>query len=234
MIRTFALLSLSALALGAAPPAALPDSEAGFVSLFDGKTLQGWEGNPDLWRVDNGILTGETTAAKPTAKNTFLIWRGGQTTDFELKLDVRVSPKANSGIQYRSTEVPGVPFGMAGYQADLDGGNAYTGMVYEERGRGFACPRSRVTRIGADAKVETLGTTGSDDDLKANLHPGDWNSLHLIVRGWTSILIWNGRVTAVLTDDDTAHRRADGLLGIQLHAGPPMKVEYRNIRYKKL
>ncbi len=106
-----------------------------FVQIFDGKTLQDWEGDQTYWRVENGNLVGEVTPATLLDRNSFIIWRGGETKDFELKAEFRVSDKGNSGINYRSEEVNDVPFALRGYQSDIDGEKKYTGMNYEERGR---------------------------------------------------------------------------------------------------
>ena len=107
---------------------------AGFVSIFDGSTLNGWEGDTAVWHVENGAIVGEVTAVStPLKANTFLIWKDGKPGDFELTAEYEISPEGNSGIQYRSEEVEGVPFGLKGYQMDIDGANTYTGQNYEER-----------------------------------------------------------------------------------------------------
>ncbi len=110
---------------------------AGFQAIFDGKTLDGWEGDPKYWRVENGCLVGEVTPETLLKQNTFIIWRRGTTRDFELKVDYRISSRGNSGINYRSEEIPNTSFAMRGYQADIDGANKYTGQNYEEKGRTF-------------------------------------------------------------------------------------------------
>ncbi len=119
----------------------LPDRD-GFVALFDGKTLKGWEGDPVYWKMENGTLVGEITPATLLTRNSFIIWRGGITEDFELKTLFRVSEKGNSGINYRSVEVEGIPFALRGYQSDIDGANVYTGSNYEERGRTTFAPEA--------------------------------------------------------------------------------------------
>ncbi|HEX5081926.1 MAG TPA: DUF1080 domain-containing protein, partial [Blastocatellia bacterium] len=112
-----------------------PDDHTGFEAIFDGKTLNGWDGNPAFWRVESETIIGETTAEKPLKANTFLVWRAGQPKDFELKLEYRIN-STNSGVQYRSVELPEVgKWVLKGYQADIDFQNTYTGQLYEERGR---------------------------------------------------------------------------------------------------
>lgn len=213
-------------------PASADDS--GYEQIFDGKTLTGWEGDPKYWRVEGGALLGEVTPETLLKQNSFLIWRGGVTKDFELKVEYRVSALGNSGINYRSVEVPGVPWGMRGYQADIDGRNRYTGQNYEERGRTFNAQRGQITHIRNGKKAEIIGSLGEPAELESFIKKEDWNQYHLIVRGNILVHILNGHVMSVVIDDDTENRRIDGLLGVQVHVGPPMKIEFRNFRIKKL
>jgi hypothetical protein len=219
----------------------------GFDPIFDGASLKGWDGDPAFWKVADGAIVGETTAANPLKENTFLIWRGGEPADFELKLQFRMNA-TNSGIQFRSTHVPqGTPTGrgastvqgqwvLKGYQADIDFDNRYTGMIYEERGtRGFLAPRGVASYIGSDSMKKTIGQLERNaDELKAIIKPGDWNDVHVIARGSTIVNIVNGHVTALLVDDDEKNRTLKGLIGFQIHVGPPMKIEFRNVALKKL
>jgi hypothetical protein len=230
------LLSLVTLAIGlkAQPrgPSFPPVEESGFTSIFDGSTLTGWDADPKFWRVEDGAIVGQTTTEKQPVQNTFAIWRGGSPANFELKLDYQLTG-FNSGIQYRSVELPDIKWAMKGYQADIDGEQRYTGQIYEERGRGFLALRGQFNYVGAGGKPGLMGSLGSPDELKALIHDPGWNSLHLIARGSTLIQILNGRVMSMLIDDDTVNRKLDGLIGIQVHKGPPMKVEVKNIRLKR-
>jgi hypothetical protein len=217
------------------------DDTAGFVPIFDGKTLTGWDGDPKYWRVENGSLVGEVTPATLLKINTFIIWRGGTTRDFELKADYRISAQGNSGINYRSVEVPGMPYVMRGYQADIDGearnstGIRYTGQNYEERGRLFLALRGQVTRIETGKIPEVIGSLGDTQQLATYIHGSDdWNHYFLIVRGNELIHILNGQVMSIVIDDDPVGRKLEGELGVQVHVGPPMKVEFKNILYKPL
>lgn len=215
---------------------AVPDDAAGFEPIFDGKTLNGWEGEEGFWRVEDGVMTGETTTEKPLKQNTFIIWRGGKTADFEFKAEFRITESGNSGVQYRSANLTDVgKFVLKGYQADIDGRNNFTGMLYEERGtRGFMAPRGSFNRIADGGQIKQIGSPGTADELKAVIKVADWNQIHIIARGATMIHVINGRVMAVCIDEDTKSRAAEGLLGLQLHVGPPMKIEYKNILLKKL
>ena len=219
------------------PPQTYPvpaGEDTGYDTIFDGKTLNGWEGDPKYWRVENGALVGEVTPETLLKANTFIIWRGGVTKDFELKVEYRITANGNSGINYRSVEVPGLKFAMRGYQADIDGRNRYTGQNYEERGRTFNAMRGQITHIPPGKKAEVIGSLGDIAALEAFIKKDDWNEVHLIARGNTLIHIFNGHVMSVVIDDDPDGRRFDGLLGVQVHVGPPMKIEYRNFRLKRL
>ena len=207
--------------------------ETGFQSIFDGKSLAGWDGDPQFWRVENGAIVGQTAKDKQPKQNTFLIWRGGSPADFELKLQFRLTG-FNSGVQFRSIELPDIKWAMKGYQADMDGEQKYTGQIYEERGRGFVAMRGQITYIANGKKPGVVGSLGDAGELKSVIKSEDWNDLDILARGNTIVQLINGRVTSMLIDDDTAARRMDGLIGIQIHRGPPMKIEARNIRLKKL
>jgi hypothetical protein len=245
---------------GGGPPGGGPiafDDHTGFRQIFDGKSLTGWDGDPLLWRVEGGAIVGETTAAAPLKQNTFLIWRGGEPADFELKLEFRIN-STNSGVQYRSAQVP--PSGdigkwvLRGYQADIDFDNQYTGMLYEERGRAFLALRGTFGYVGPNQPPAgqrgqppptpapgapafgprgQLGALEAGDALKAFIKQNDWNQFHVVARGNMLVHVLNGHVTALFLDDDVAGRSMRGLLGLQIHVGPPMKVEFRNLWLKE-
>jgi hypothetical protein len=217
------------------------DDNTGFVSIFDGATLTGWDGDPKYWRVEDGSIVGEVTPDTLLKLNTFLIWRGGKTRDFELKADYRVSAKGNSGINYRSVEIPGMPYLLRGYQADIDGesrnanGNRYTGQNYEERGRLFLALRGQITRIETGKIPEVIGSLGDSQQLASAINGSDgWNHYYIVARGNVVIQILNGLVMSIVVDDDPVGRHLDGLMGLELHVGPPMKVEFKNIMFKAL
>ncbi len=209
--------------------------EAGFVPIFDGRTLNGWDGDPTLWRVEDGAITGRTSAEAPIKVNNFLIWRQGEVDDFELRVEFRMAG-GNSGIQYRSfeNEKEWGRWVVGGYQADIDDADAFTGSLYGERYRGMLATRGEKTVIGEDHKPKVVGQVGDREQLKAAVRHGDWNEYRIVARGNRSVLAINGRVMAECTDDDKAERRRGGILAFQLHVGPPMKVQFRNIRLKRL
>jgi hypothetical protein len=249
MLRALVLASALLAALqgrgGPRGPQPLPfDNHDGFTRIFDGTSLQGWDGDPAFWRAEDGAIVGQTTPAHKLTENTFIIWRGGEPGDFELKLEYRISA-TNSGIQIRSVHLPaGTDAGrgakiagkwvLKGYQADIDFANQYTGQIYEERGRAFLAMRGQFSHVTADGTPEVVGSLeASADALKALIKPTDWNQVHLIARGNMITEILNGHVTSVLVDDDAKGRALKGLLGFQIHVGDPMKVEFRNIWLKQ-
>jgi hypothetical protein len=232
---------------GRGPRGAAPlnfEDRTGFKAIFDG-TMKGWDGDPTYWKAEEGMLVGTVTPDTLLKENTFVIWRGGQPADFELKVEFRMSA-SNSGIQFRSVHLPQgtKPPGsdpvagkwvLKGYQADIDFGNQFTGMIYEERGRGFLMQRGQAVEIGPDGISRQIGQLQRNaDELKALIKAGEWNTVHLIARGNTIMNILNGHVTAFIVDDDAKRRTLEGLLGFQIHTGPPMKMELKNIYLKTL
>lgn len=219
----------------------------GFVEIFDGETLDGWEGDPNHWRVEEGNIIGEVTPAVPLESNTFLIWQGGELADFELKGEFNITEAGNSGINYRSEQLPDIPFALRGYQADIDGRNSYTGQNYEERKRTtLAYPGQKTVVNGRSGELrenvernawlglEVTETLGEPDELRALINKEDWNSFHLVIKGNRLQHYINGTLMSDVTDEDTVNRTMTGLLGIQVHTGPPMQVRYRNLLLKKL
>ncbi len=218
-------------------PATQPDDDAGFVSIFDGASLAGWDGDTTFWRVENGEIVGETTPEKVAKTNSFLIWRGGTLKDFELKLDFRIN-STNSGIQYRSVELPDVgKWTLKGYQADIEFNGGYTANVHEERGRTghvVLSRRGQVTRVSEGPAFKTLAAIADPTLLRGVVTTNGWNQFHIIARGPVLIHIINGQLMSVAIDDDTKNAVTEGLLGFQMHTGPPFKVQFRNIKYKKM
>ena len=215
-------------------------ADKGFVSMFDGKTLSGWEGDPKYWRAENGEIIGEITPATIIKVNTFLIWKGGEPGDFELKCEYRISPKGNSGINYRSTRVDTLPYALKGYQLDLDGKDKYnlgypkySGQNYEERGRQFLAPRGQRTVIETGKPPIVTDTLGSKEQLLKSIKPDDWNEIDLVVKGNNMKHYINGTLMSEVTDNDLVNRKMSGLIGVQVHVGPPMKIEFKNLRIKE-
>jgi hypothetical protein len=211
--------------------------ETGFTEIFDGKSLKAWDCDPDFWRVEDDSIVGETKLDHQPTQNIFCIWKGGQPGNFELKLQYRLTGvnNGNSGIQYRSIERPDVAkWVMQGYQFDIDLKQMFTGQIYEERGRGFVAMRGLISYVPPDKKPGYIGSVGTNDELKSFIKENDWNDVHIIARGNVLIQLLNGHVMSSLVDDDTANRKLEGEIGIQLHRLPDcaMKIETRSIRLK--
>jgi hypothetical protein len=218
---------------GVFPPTE-PDDNAGFVPIFDGKSLQGWDGDPRYWRVENGEIVGETTAANPVKVNNFLIWRGGMVRDFELRLEFRMNG-SNSGIQYRSTELPDVgKWVLKGYQADMDFTQTYLGNVHDERGRGVISRRGEVTRIADGPRFTVVGAIADSALLRGVMNVNGWNEYHIIARGPVLLQLMNRQLVSVAIDEDSKSFTAEGVIGFQMHTGPPFRIQLRNVLYRKL
>jgi hypothetical protein len=218
------LLAGAAGAFAAEPP-------AGFKSLFNGKDLTGWEGSPDFWSVKDGVITGQTTAEKPTKGNTFLIWKGGTLGDFELHIKWKLLAH-NSGIQYRSKDYGN--FVVGGYQADMDYGNSYTGILYEEKGRGILVKRGEKLLVQADGKKDVQGKTAEEKAILDALKKDDWNEYVITGKGSHVTQVLNGVTTVDLTDEQEDKRALTGILALQLHAGPPMVAQFKDVFLKEL
>ncbi len=225
--RTFHAIAFMAV-LSLLFPAAKADEPG--VSLFNGTSLEGWEGKPEFWRVENGAIVGETTAENPTKGNTFLIWRQGLVDDFELTLDFRLR-NHNSGIQYRSQDLGN--FVVGGYQGDIHEGQ-YNGITYEEKGRGILCQRGERVTIGADGTKVAGEPIGDTVELQKVIKQGGWNEYRIVARGPRLQHFINGQLMSETLDEQADKRSMQGILALQLHAGPPMKVEFKDIRLKRL
>ena len=196
-----------------------------FQSLFNGKDLSGWAGKSKFWSVKDGAIFGQTTKDKPTKGNTFLVWQGGEVGDFVFKTKVRFSGN-NSGVQYRS-ELVGDPkeYVVKGYQADLHPKPEYFGMLYAEKWRGIVAQRFQRVVVGASGKPEVVGEVG---DKNQKLVDTQWNELTIIAVGNRQIHQVNGVTTMDLTDNHPEAKRK-GILALQLHAGAPMTVEFKDL-----
>lgn len=207
-------------------PVTVADDSMGFVPIFDGRTLNGWDGDPTFWRAENGEIIGETTPQKVVKVNNFLIWRGGTVKDFELKVEFKIN-STNSGIQYRSVELPDIgKWVLKGYQADIEFTNGYTGNIHEERGRTghvVLSRRGEVTRVVDGPNFKKVATIGDNTLLRGAVNVTGWNKYHIIARGPVIIQIINGQLLSVVLDEDSKNFTPEGLVGFQMHTGPPLK-----------
>ena len=214
----------------------VPFTLLGEQSLFNGKDLAGWDGNPLHWSVEDGAIVGVNTKENPTKGNTFLIWKGGNLKDFDLTLECKID-SGNSGIQYRSFIKPGEHDGwrIGGYQADFESGDKYSGICYGEAFRGILCMRGDRTTLSRDQSgklVKSVEKIGETTKLGLSIKKKDWNTYRIVADGFRFEHYINGEKMCELIDNDEKERRADGLLAFQVHAGPPMKVYFRNIVLK--
>lgn len=236
LTHSLALAAACALSAHAAAP-------SGFTSLFNGKDLTGWEGNRTLWSVKDGVIDGRTTAEAPIKTNTFLIWKGGEVKNFELRvsfrfLDNNEKRTANSGVQYRSQVLDPAGWVVGGYQADMDAAGRYVGMLYEEKGRGILAKPGEQVRLlpldGRKAKIEVTGASAPADKVSAAFKPDGWNDLVIVANGNHLRHTLNGVVTADVTDEDPAKAAVSGVVALQIHVGPPMHIQFKDIRLRPL
>ena len=238
------------------------DDHDGWTQIFDGKTLNDWDGSPDVWHVEDGAIVGESSAEHPSG-TTNIIWHGGEPANFRLRLEMKLEgPGANGGVQYRSSIVPPkirpIPadatpeekqrmeqaqalaqkrgkWNMSGYQMDFDFGNRYTGQLYEQGSpRGIIAWRGQVVATEPGKKPTLLYTLGSSDELKAFIKPGEWNQVEIIADGNTLVHIVNGHVMSVLIDTDPQFSTAKGLIALEIEGGGTLKISHRNIWFKPL
>lgn len=231
MLRCLAVWRCLALCVVMLGSVSTVGAEDGYESLFNGKDLTGWDGNPELWSVEDGVITGKTNGPDHLPYNQFLIWKGGQPGDFELKLEFRVEGNNNSGVQYRSKELPDVgKWSVGGYQADIHSNPPYTGMLYDERGRGIAAERGQKVVIDREGKKHVT-------KLDVPVEPIDvtnWHEMTIICQGNHLQHFIDGVQTVDITDDQEAEREMKGIIAFQVHRGPAMKAQFRNIRLKHL
>ncbi len=232
-------LAMAAALITLAVAAPARGAESGFQSIFNGQDLTGWDGNPKLWSVQDGAITGQTTLNNPAPGNTFLVWTNGTVADFELRCSFKMVPGdsrgfANSGIQYPQQDLRPQELGRRRLPGRYGGRPNYTGNLYEERIRGTMAERGQKVVYSADGKQHVTGSVGNAAEIEASIKKGDWNDYVIIAKGNHLQQFLNGRQTVDVTDEDQAHRALSGILALQLHAGPPMMVQFKDIRIKTL
>lgn len=221
-----------------------------FKQIFDGESLNNWKGDSKYWSVENGNLVGVVTPETILKSNTFIIYQDDVPENFELKLEYRISKLGNSGINYRSEVIPGKPYALRGYQADIDGRNRYTGQNYEEKKRTTLAYRGEKVQINTQEHTgdsgnlranikkncwqtrDIIGSLGDKKQLASHIKLEDWNTVHLIIKNNILQHYVNGILMSEVIDKDSINATFKGFIGVQVHVGPPMKVEYRNIRLK--
>ena len=236
------IVSLAILAFGAGCTSAHREkspAQPAFKSLFNGKDLSNWKGRTNHWSVEDGCITGTTSKENPAKGNNFLILQQDGTnamvSDFEARFSYKFSSDwGNSGLQYRSTAHPN--FVVTGYQADFEVGKTYSGILYEEGGRGILAQRGEKVVIHDDngqTKKEVVGKVGGSKEIQANIKQGDWNDYVVIVQGNHIQHFINGMQTVDVTDEQESKAAKSGVLAFQIHQGDPMKVQFKNVRIKE-
>lgn len=242
------LAALAAVSTVSAADNQLTDQEKadGYCLLFNGKDLTGWGCLPQFWSVQDGTICGKTSEGNIPKQNTFCVYTAAEFGDFELHAKFKLTPGdekgfSNSGIQYRSKVVVPDYFTVGGYQADMEAGKGYTGILYEERGRGILATRGQkvVIHEGKDPKnpkkanIEVTGSIGDAKEIEAGVKHGDWNDYVIIAKGNHLQQFVNGKQTVDVTDE-TAVGAKTGIIALQIHKGPPMNVWFKDIKIKKL
>ena len=244
VLLSVAALALSFAILGGQTALAGNAGAAGeWVSLFNGQDLSGWDGDPRLWSVKDGVIRGETTKENPAKNNTFLVYRGGSFDDFELKIKFRILG-GNSGIQYRSKEFD--QWRIGGYQAEVINDPVSAGFLYHEGGRGSLVNVGDFLVVDQDGKKRVVGNVNDRQELiqTGYYKPKEWNEYHIVCRGnhiiqylndyKTIELIDNDRVVDAGPPKDLRGATRTGLLALQVHVGPPMIVEFKDIRVQRI
>jgi hypothetical protein len=204
------------------------DSSDGFVPMFNGKDLTGWEGAAGWWEVRDGVLTAESTPDKPCSRSHYLYWKGNEPADFELRCLWRISEKGNSGIQFRSERRP--KWDTWGYQADMDGAGVYTGCLYQHV-RGLVAQRGQKVAIDSAGK-KTITNFADAAALLKKIKTGDWNEYRILAEGPRVTLWINDVLMCEVEDHDAKLGLRKGIIALQMHQGPPMKVEYKDLRIR--
>lgn len=241
-LAVIVILACSWSAKGEEPSAKAPAERTGMQTLFNGKDLTGWDGDPRLWSVRDGVIHGETTPENATKGNTFLICKTVRTKDFELRLSFRCNATNNSGIQYRSKHITegNVPnaWVVRGYQHEIRNENKLpnvAGFIYDEGGK-----RNRICLVGETAKWDQDGKHLINSSLidaagfEKLFKLDDWNDVVIIASGHRILHYLNGTLILDCTDDDPANSFTEGIMALQLHAGNPMWAEFKNIRIREL
>lgn len=234
-IRSRCVASLCFVALTFLPLASsrVSAQDAGFTALFNGKDLAGWRGDTTRWSVTDGAITGKTTPETLLKYNTFLVYEGSKPADFELRLKYRIVG-GNSGVQYRSKVIDEEKFVVTGYQADIDSSPKYTGMNYEEKGRTFLAQRGEKVEVAADGSKKVVASLGDKDELQKKVKNEDWNDLTIVAKGHHLTQFINGVLMSEVIDNQKDKAAASGIIALQLHQGPPMTVQFKDIRIKEL
>jgi hypothetical protein len=222
------LLTLAASAAAAEPGDDKNELEEGFVPMFNGVDLTGWEGAEGWWQVRDGAIVTESTTEKPCPRTQYLYWRGGEPADFEMRCRFRIGGNANTGVQFRSQTRPN--WDTWGYQADIDTAGQYMGCLYQH-GRGLVAQRGQKVVIDQAGK-KTITAIGDTAELLKAVKPGDWNEYRIVAQG-PHIALWlGGTLMCEVEDYEPKYALPKGIIALQIHRGPPMKAEFKDLRIR--
>lgn len=211
--------------------AAPGDNDAGFTPMFNGVDLTGWEGKQNAWRVEDGAITAQSTPEQPCERAHYLYWQGGEPADFILRFDYKLTGEGgNSGVQFRSEKRD--DYDAWGYQADIESGKQWSGCIFQHD-RGGVVMRGYKAKINAGGE-RTEESFAKSEDLQAKIIPDGWNSYEVRAQGNHIVLAINGNTMCEVWDDDAKFSRSKGFIALQMHPGPPMKIQFRNLRIKRL
>ena len=210
-------------------PVAQAADQEGFKSMFNGKDLTGWEGKPGGWWVEDGTITSESTKENPLVKHHYLYWQGGEPADFILRLKYKLVG-GNSGIQFRSQRRPN--FDTWGYQADMEAGPQWTGCLFQHT-RGGVVMRGKRAVVSEDGKRQEEEFAPAAE-LQKVVKPNDWNDYEIVAKGSKIMLRINGELMCEVDDRDAKLACRKGIIAMQMHPGPPMKVQFKDLRIKIL
>ncbi len=227
MTRRIAAFSILILIIGLPIRVSAAEDDEGFTSMFNGKDLTEWDGKPGWWYVEDGTITSQTTPEKPCKKCNYLIWKGGAPGDFEMRLKYRIVG-GNSGIQFRSKQIP--DWDTRGYQADIDAAGQWAGALFQHA-RGGVSMRGENVSIGEDGKKQVT-SIGDAAELMKHIKKDDWNDYRIVARGSEVILGINGVTMSQAKDNEKGKCLREGVIGLQVHPGPPMKIQFKDLRIK--
>ncbi len=201
----------------------------GFVRVFDGKTLRRWSGDSKYWSVQDGALTGVTDGTLKA--NQFITWMDHTVRNFDLRAKVKVTKGGNSGLQYRGKSRPDLGLDIVtGYQCDVVADNAnYNGMLYEEKGRRILSHTGEKVIIDEAGQPWVVGTMPVKE-----FAADEWHDYRVLVQGNHHQHWIDGHPTADLIDLDEKGRALEGVLAVQVHVGPAMKIQYKDFQIKHL
>ncbi|MBP5622443.1 MAG: DUF1080 domain-containing protein [Thermoguttaceae bacterium] len=210
-------------------PPPTKETPEGFVSLFDGKTLEGWDGNSKFWSVENGCITGRSSEDNPVPYSTYIVWKGEPVKDFTLLVDFCVPGEGNSGIEYRAWKDDARDHGLNGYQADISPGDIM-GIFYGEALGEIIAWRGESAKFDANGN-KTIEKFGDAAEIGKSINMHGWNTYRVEARGNRFTEYINDVKTTELVDERPDSPK-EGIFGLQIHPGPPMFFQFKNIFLK--